>query len=223
MENNFFFVDGSALLSDVKRLRNEDSTFANRRLCLTTFARIMAMEPWFASFHQNIFRRFTYYFVEGDDRLDKDLIVPDTSKPGVIEDLRIERCGKAIKEFRAAQDWLKEHNAPQHVADCLYRAEKAVDTQICADALQLAAVGKLERLFLYTNDYDFVPLCRALRHLGLNINLFRLKAFSVNKELASEADALHEFPADSLQRCFLPKVPSDASATELTPEFRIPT
>ena len=67
----------------------------------------------------------------------------------------------------------------------MYRAEKAVDTQLCADALQLAAVGKLDRLFLYTNDYDFAPLCRALRNLGRNVNLFRLQPLNINRELAS--------------------------------------
>jgi uncharacterized LabA/DUF88 family protein len=213
MENNYFFVDGSALLSDVKRIHHDDKSLSGRRLSLTAFAEQFTGHN-LKQFHSGHYRRFTFYFVEGDERLERELILPDVSIPGAIDDLRIERCGKSIKEFRAAQEWLEENKAPQHVTDCLYRAEKAVDTQICADALQLAAVGKLDRLFLYTNDYDFVPLCRALRHLGLNINLFRMRAFSVNKLLAQECDAVHEMPASAIQSCFLPlpaPVPSSSA------------
>ncbi|HEX5036178.1 MAG TPA: NYN domain-containing protein [bacterium] len=204
MENNYFFVDGSSLLSDLKRMHQEDGTLKGRRLSVTTFVEKFTRGHEFQQYHGGIYRRFVFYFVDGDDRLERELILPDTSVPGAVEDLRIEHCGKSIKEFRVAQEWLEKNKAPQSVADCLYRAEKAVDTQICADALQLAAVGKLDRLFLYTNDYDFVPLCRALRHLGLNINLFRIRAFSVNKQLAQECDALQEMPVGDIQSCFLP-------------------
>ena len=103
-----------------------------------------------------------------------------------------------------AKEWLEKNNAPQYVTECIYRSEKAVDTQICADALQLAAVGKLDRLFLYTNDYDFVPLCRALRSLGLNINLLRIHSFSVNKSLAQECDAFDVLHPNVIHSLFLP-------------------
>ena len=203
MENNYFFIDGSALLSDVKRLRQEDVSLNGRRLSLVQFAQAFTGH-YLQQYHGGSYRRFTFYFVQEDDRLDRDLILPDSSIPGVISDLRIERCGKSIKEFRVAKEWLEKNNAPQYVTECIYRSEKAVDTQICADALQLAAVGKLDRLFLYTNDYDFVPLCRALRSLGLNINLLRIHSFSVNKSLAQECDAFDVLHPNVIHSLFLP-------------------
>ena len=75
--------------------------------------------------------------------------------------------------------------------------------QICCDALQLAATGKLERLFLYTNDFDFVPLCRTLRQLGANINLFRLRERGVNVALAEECDALHAMGDEEIRKCLV--------------------
>ena len=71
----------------------------------------------------------------------------------------------------------------------MHRSEKAVDTQICCDVLQVAAAGRLDRLLLYTNDYDFVPLCITLRQLGLNISLFKLVAERINKELVNVCDS----------------------------------
>lgn len=198
---NYIFVDGSALLADIKRLRAQDSSLAGKKLDLAKMAREFTNNT-FRNFIGEGWRRFTFYFVRGDERLEHDLVIPDVTKAGAVEDLRIEHCGKTIREFREAQKWLEENNAPQSVRDCLYRAEKAVDTQICADALQLAAVGKLDRLFLYTNDYDFIPLCRALRNLGLNINLFRLRAQNVNKELAQECDAVNELTEERMRYCF---------------------
>jgi uncharacterized LabA/DUF88 family protein len=109
-----------------------------------------------------------------------------------VVDLRVEYCRKRIAEFERARAWLDENHAPECVRDCPYRSEKAVDIQICCEELQLAAMGRLDRLFLYTNDFDFVPLCRTLRQLGCNINLFRLKAPAVNADLAKECDAFHE-------------------------------
>ena len=70
-------------------------------------------------------------------------------------------------------DWIQKKNPPKSVRDRLHRTEKAVDTQICCDALELAVKGRLDRLFLYTNDYDFLPLCNALKAAGSNISLFR--------------------------------------------------
>lgn len=70
------------------------------------------------------------------------------------------------------------------------RAKRGVDIEICCDALQFAASGQLDRLFLLTNDSDFVPLCRKIKQLGANISLLRLSdARPVNKELAQACDS----------------------------------
>lgn len=179
MENNYFFVDGSALVADVQRLRHKLGLHATARLRLMAFVDFFA-GPQFEAFHSGYYRRFVFYFVQDDERLRSMVELPDFTRPGSVSDLRIEFCGKRIRQFEQAANWLAQNSAPDYVRECLYRSEKAVDTQICCDALQLAATGKLDRLFLYTNDYDFVPLCRTLRQLGTNINLFRLIGDGVN-------------------------------------------
>ncbi len=200
--NNYFFVDGSALLSDIRAIRNANEPLHGRLFVITRLADYFTGER-FDKFHSGQWRRFVFYFVQGDDRLKQDLVLPDPTVPGEIIDLRIEHCGKRIKQFALAKEWLEENKGPDYVSDCLYRSEKAVDTQICCDALQLAARDKLERLFLYSNDYDFVPLCKCLRSLGVNINLIRLSVGNVTKELVKECDAYTEMPYPEIVKCFV--------------------
>lgn len=158
--------------------------------------------PTYEKFHLQSYRRFVFYFALGDDRTKQKLIIPDTNKPGEISDVRIEFCGKKINKSKSAEQWLMDNNAPDFVLAHTHRSEKAVDTQICCDALQLAETGKLDRLFLYTNDSDFIPLFRTLRQLGSNINLFRITAERTNKDLTSECDALHAMPSALLASAF---------------------
>ena len=200
--NNYFFVDGSALLGDISRTKRELGLPPDSRLDLMTFVRHFSGMQYM-QYHQGAYRRFVFYFVQDDERLRGNLIVPDFTLPDLVSDLRFEYCGKRITEFERARIWLEQNNAPEHVRECIYRSEKAVDTQICCDALQLAGTGKLDRLFLYTNDYDFIPLFRALRNLGANINLFRLRAAGVNAALAKECDALHEMAELYLRAAFI--------------------
>ena len=211
--NNYYFVDGSALLGDITRVRRDLGLSNAARFDLSTFVtHFTGMN--YASFNQGHYRRFVLYFVENDERLRGHVIIPDATKPGAVNDMRIEYCGKRISQFARAQQLLEQSDAPDFVRECFYRSEKAVDTQICCDALQLAGTGKLDRLFLYTNDYDFLPLFRALRQLGANINIFRLRANGMNAALASECDALHEMPEQLLRSAFVlpPEAPSgDAS------------
>lgn len=188
--NCYFFVDGSALLGDIVRARRDLGLAPATRLNLVQFAGYFTSVR-FQSWHANEYRRFVFYFVQEDERLESMVIRPQPTVPGAISDLRLEFCGKRIRQFQLAREWLDQNNAPENVRECLYRSEKAVDTQICCDALQLAATNKLDRLFLYTNDFDFIPLCKALRQLGANINLFRLRGEGVNAALANECDALH--------------------------------
>jgi uncharacterized LabA/DUF88 family protein len=200
LNNNYFFVDGSALLGDIKRIRKLHPNQSGIRLNLKMFVQYFS-GSLFQMYHSGAYRRFVFYFVDNDERLNSLVLLPDFTKPGEVIDLRVEFCGKRIKTFEQAKIWLDDHSAPEHVRECLYRSEKAVDTQICCDALQLAATGKLDRLFLYTNDFDFTPLCRTLRQMGTNINLFRLRGDDVNQELVKECDAFHEMDPASMRLC----------------------
>ena len=215
--NCYFFVDGSALLGDLLRMRRDALIPQNAKLNLSRFASYFT-GPYLNAWHGGGYRRFVFYFVHEDARLEGVLVRPQATIPGAVNDLRVEYCGKRVRQYEQANVWLEAHGAPEHVRECLYRSEKAVDTQICCDALQLAGTSKLDRLFLYTNDYDFVPLFRSIRQLGANANLFRLRAEGVNFSLASEADAFHVVPETHLVGLF-DSEPAQSAAPEANPSI----
>jgi uncharacterized LabA/DUF88 family protein len=190
VKDNYFFVDGSALINDVKRLHDAKPDWVGVKLNLNGLALAFVNET--QKYTARSWRRFTYYFAVGDTRVEQLLLLPSFETPGVVEDVAVRFCGKRLDtKLREADAWLQERQAPQWVTDRLGRTEKAVDTQICCEALQLAAVRKIDRLFLYTNDYDFVPLCRTLRSLGVNVNLIRLVSTNVNQDLVCEVDGFN--------------------------------
>lgn len=188
MNNNYFFIDGSALLSDIKKYKNGHSDVKNKKFNPISFSNFLFRSFKFNSLHEGSYRRTVFYFVENDDRIKESIVIPNFSKAGIIEDLEIKYCGKKIPKFEDAKNWLLEKDAPEYVTDSLYKSEKAVDTQICCDSLILLSLDKLDRLFLYSNDYDFIPLCRAIKSMGANINLVKLTELRVNIDLAKECD-----------------------------------
>ena len=201
IEKNYFFVDGSALLADVKNARKKFKVGPSQRFDIREFVEHF-VGPEFRAYHSNSYRRFVFYFVQNDERIKPNLVIPDFTQPTILGDIYIKYCGKKLPQSKKAVKWLEDHSAPEYVKENLYKSEKAVDTQICCDALQLAGISKLDRLFLYTNDYDFVPLCQTLRQLGANINLFRLRREKVNKSLVTECDAFHVMGDDKIKKCF---------------------
>lgn len=187
MENNYFFVDGASLLSDVTNIKKR-KVFFSKKLVLKDFVYYFT-DPRFRHLHYKSYKRFVFYFVNNEKRIKKDLILPQFDKPNEAIDIHIEYCGKKVKGGAFVDRWIAKNKPPKRVLEQLHKTEKAVDTQICCDALQLAALGKLERLFLYTNDSDFVPLCKTIKTMGANISLFKLEEKNVNKDLIEECDS----------------------------------
>lgn len=200
-EHNHFFVDGSCLLSDVSSIKSEPE-FASKKLDINKFSRLFGGRLT-GRLTGGVFIRFVVYFVEGENRISDNIIIPPFEEPGVVEDLQIKSCGKRVKGSTVINKWISENNPPPKVLEKLHKSEKAVDTQICCDALQLASYGRLDRLFIYTNDYDFIPLCRTLKSLGSNISLFRLRKKSVNKDLVKECDTFTVAPEEQLSSIFV--------------------
>ncbi len=201
MLQNYFFVDGSALLGDIHRIHTAIPELSAMPLNLLRFAQYFTGDRY-ARFHGNEYKRFVFYFVKSDERIKSLVELPNPKVPDEMNDVRIEYCGRRVRGYSKARAWLEKNLAPEYVYECFYRGEKAVDTQICCDALQLGATGRLDRLFLYTNDFDFVPLCRTLRGFGVNVNLFRLRAKGVNKDLVSECDVFHAMERPDLLTAF---------------------
>jgi len=187
--NTYFFVDGSSLLADISRINKTKPIVSDKKFSISTFYLHFSRNRKYQHLVGNGYRRFSIYFVNGENRIDNKLIIPDFREPNKIEDFNINYCGKKMEGSRKVDKWLADNNPPQFMKDRFHKSEKAVDTQICCDALQLAANKKLDRLFLYTNDYDFMPLIDVLKNMGVNISLFRLIQDNVNSELVNNFDS----------------------------------
>jgi uncharacterized LabA/DUF88 family protein len=185
MDNNYFFIDGSCLLGDIKRLKSSIE-FKNKKFNIDNFYQHFSTH--YRQFGSG-YRRFTIYFVNGENRIKDQLILPNFKLPNQIEDFHVKYCGKKISGTKRVETWVNKSNPPRYVMDRFNKSEKAVDTQICCDALQLAAVNRLDRLFLYTNDYDFMPLIEVLKALGVNVSLIKLSSTAVNKDLVENSDS----------------------------------
>ena len=143
--DNYFFVDGSALIADVVSYKRDQDLPNDSKFSLTSFARYFTQA--FPTLMGGGYRRFVFFFADKDERVEKVFVLPEFTKPGAFEDLRIEWCGRRLAKSAEVEEWISEHNPPPSVMDKLQRSEKAVDTQICCDALQLVAQGAMDRLF----------------------------------------------------------------------------
>ena len=197
---NYFFVDGSALISDITFLQRKRSGFKQKKLSVVDFAEYFSSGTY--RFTGGGYRRFVLYFVNNEDRIKDCFWIPNFGNPDEVDDLQIKYCGKRVPGGKAVDDWIQKNNPPKSVRDRLHRTEKAVDTQICCDALQLSVIGRLDRLFLYTNDYDFLPLCNALKAAGSNVSLFRLFKENTNKDLVSNCDSFTIVTPEKLPNLF---------------------
>jgi len=201
-ENNYFFVDGSSLIMDVINIKKSNSELATKKLDIKQFMRQFTGVR-LDRLHGNVFIRFVIYFVSNEDRIDDNIVIPAFHEPENVEDLQIRYCGKKLRGGTNINNWISRYNPPTFILERLNKAEKAVDTQICCDALQLASYGRLDRLFIYTNDYDFVPLCCTLKSMGANISLFRLEKRNINKELVKECDSFSVVPENEIVNIFI--------------------
>lgn len=203
MENNYFFVDGSSLLSDVSKIRKRQA-FLSKKLDLLLFIQSLFNSNQLRTILGKTieYKRFVFYFVNNETRVKEYLIIPEYDKPGVVNDVQIKYCGKKIKGGASVDKWIAKNKLPKRVLEQLHRTEKGVDTQICCDVLQLAALGKLERLFLYSNDSDFIPLCKTIKTMGANISLFRLEEKNTNTDLLKECDSFSIVPKTELITTF---------------------
>lgn len=99
-------------------------------------------------------------------------------------------------------DWIQWHEIPDYVLDRLNKSEKGVDVQICCDGLFLAWLWKIDRLFLYANDSDFIPFCKTIKQLWCNISLFKLSSSRINKDIADVVDTLSSVEENSMDHIF---------------------
>jgi uncharacterized LabA/DUF88 family protein len=203
MNGVYFFIDGSALTAQIRQLRREDASFKDRRLCPRRFVRHFMNA--LLELHQGSYKRVTFYFPIGDEAaVEEYIIVPDHKKPGEVRDLHFKFCGQKLKKSAEFSEFV-ETAVPSKFQDRFSKSEKGIDIEICCDAFKLASASQLERLFLLTNDDDFIPFCRMIKEFGANISIIHLSG-TVNRNISllREADSYDVVPEQELQQIFLP-------------------
>jgi uncharacterized LabA/DUF88 family protein len=123
-----------------------------------------------------------------------------------VRDVHFKYCGEKLKGTDAFKKFVKE-NVPEKWMHFVSKSEKGIDIEICCDALRLAAIGKIDRLFLLTNDSDFIPLCRTLKDFGVNVSLVHLSDIKPpNQSLLEHCDSYDVIKRESLNSIFTPQL-----------------
>lgn len=155
--------------------------------------------------HDSRYKRFTFYFPVGDNMaVSNHIQVPDFQKPGEVKDMHFKYCGQKLKKSERFDQFV-ETSVPTEFQNRFSKSEKGIDIEICCDALKLASHSKLERMFILTNDDDFIPLCRAVKEFGANISLIHLSDYTTkNFSLLQEVDTFDVVEAIELNAMFVP-------------------
>ena len=200
---NYFFIDGSSLLSQIRELQKVKPVFKNRKLDPILLINYFTVNLRDLQAHE--YKRAVFYFPNGDENTVKDyLIVPSFKKAGLVRDIHFKYCGTKIKGSDAFNKFVTD-KVPNKWKDRFSKSEKGIDIEICCDALKLASTGKMERLFMFTNDSDFIPLCKTLKEFGVNISLIHLsELIPPNVSLSKETDSYDVIKSEELQKMFIP-------------------
>lgn len=211
---NYYFIDGSALTAQIRVLRRKDRSFEKRQLDLALF--ILHFSNRLLELGSQEFKRAVFYFPRGDEvAIEEYLKVPDFNKPSVVRDIHLKFCGYKLKGSADFTTWV-ETNVPDKWQDRFSKSEKGVDIEICCDALKLASASRLERLFLFANDGDFIPLCRTLKEFGANVSIIHLTDYvAPNTSLISECDSYDVIDVKTLHTLFYPLLSSQTEAPPL--------
>ena len=136
-------------------------------------------------------------------------MIPDHNKPGEIRDLHFKFCGQKLKRSKEFLDFL-DTQVPDKFKNHFSKSEKGIDIEICCDAFKLASASRLDRLFLLTNDDDFIPFCRTMKEYGANVSIIHLSdKVTRNISLLREADSYDVVPYPGLQKIFLPPLQTE--------------
>ena len=203
MDANYLFIDGSALGAQVRKLWKIRPKYNNRKLCVLSFVQYL-MET-LTILHNGSYKRAVFYFPVGDEVKVREFFrMPNLKKSGEVRDIHFKYCGWKIKKSAKFDKWAEE-NVPEEFKDRFSKSEKGIDIEICCDALKLASMGRLDRLFILTNDSDMVPMCRTLKDFGANISMIQLsEALNPNIELLKEVDTYDTITDDNLDLMFYP-------------------
>ncbi|WP_082898277.1 NYN domain-containing protein [Sphingomonas sanguinis] len=203
MDPNYFFIDGSALMAQIRQLQRAKPEFRNRKLCPKKFLNHQMKS--LNDLHGGSYKRATFYFANGDDaNIAEYLVSPEYAVPGIVRDLHFKFCGHKLKKSAEFGKFVEEI-VPHKFQGRFSKSEKGIDIEMCCDALRLASASRIDRLFLLTNDGDFIPFCRTVKEFGANISIIHLSTSNPpNADLLREADSYDVVPDDLLDQMFTP-------------------
>jgi len=208
-DKHFLFFDGSSLISQIRQLQEQQGVYKGHLLDPIRLVQQFTRSSSVRDIIGTGYKRAVFYFADGDASVEKFLQIPDRTQPGLVRDIEFRFCGEKLPHSKKLDEFIE--SVPDEFRDRFTKSEKGVDIEICCDALQLTATGNLERLFLLTNDSDFLPLCRKIKEFGANISLLRLStARPVNKDLVELCDSFDIVNESSLPYVF--NLPSEAVA-----------
>lgn len=201
MEKNYFLIDGSALQAQIRHLWRTKFIPNKSRLLVQKFIDRILVETM--GLHRGSYKRAVFYFPSGDEEsVDRHLIVPDFGKPREARDTTFKFCGQKLKKSAEFEEFV-EKDVPDKWKSRFSKSEKGIDIEICCDAFKLASFGSVERIFLLTNDDDFVPFCRVIKDFGCNVSIIHLTdLIPPNASLVREADSYDAIPTDQLTTLF---------------------
>lgn len=203
MNANYFFIDGSALRAQIHQLQRAKPAYKGRKLCPRKF--LSHFMSSLHDLHQGSYKRATFYFPKGDEAAVEEYIqVPNHRRPGEVRDLHFKFCGQKLKKSAEFEKFVKE-SVPLKFQSRFSKSEKGIDIEMCCDALRLASAARIERLFILTNDGDFIPLCRTIKEFGANISIIHLsEATPPNDDSLREADSYDIITPGALDAMFFP-------------------
>jgi uncharacterized LabA/DUF88 family protein len=222
MSNNYFFIDGSALTSQIRILQKSDPAFRKRQLIADQLIKYFCAALVELGTHE--FKRAVFYFAQGDEvAIEEWILGPEFHKPGAVRDIHFKYCGHKLKGSASFAEFVS--TVPPKFHGRFSKSEKGVDIELCCDALKLASASRMDRLFLLTNDDDFLPLCRTLKEFGANVSLIHLHdLISPNLSLVKETDSYDVVPIGALESLFTATAtPEEALQPETTGEPVPPT
>lgn len=225
MEQNYFLIDGSALQAQIRHLWRVGAVRNKSKLRLIQFIEQLILET--RGLHGGSYKRAIFYFPSGDEEaVERHLIMPNFGKRKAVRDVNIKFCGQKLKRSAEFDEWV-ETDVPAKWKSRFSKSEKGIDIEICCEAFKLASFGSVERIFLLTNDDDFVPFCRVIKDFGCNVSIVHLTdLIPPNASLLREADSYDAVPTESLHELFEggdepaaePDAAEAAEASSLKPE-----
>lgn len=189
-------------MAQIRHLQRAKPAYKNRKLRVVEFIKYQLNA--LGELHNQSYKRAIFYFANGDDvNIKEYLVMPDHSLPGSVRDIHVKYCGHKLKKSNEFDKFVEE-NVPAKFKNRFSKSEKGIDIEMCCDALRLASADRLDRLFILTNDSDFVPLCRTIKEFGTNISIFHLiRPDPPNIELLREADTYDVVSESGLESMFV--------------------